>query len=107
MAKPGTANAHDTQPADMDGYVAGGDVHINSGIPNHAFYVTAITLGGKAWDAAGPIWYSTLCDNALHQNATFRQFAKLTVKHSRRTYGSGSKELDAVKAGWEATKVPV
>jgi Zn-dependent metalloprotease len=107
MAKPGTANPHDTQPADMDGYVQGGDVHTNSGIPNHAFYVVAITLGGHAWDAAGPIWYSTLCDNALHQSATFRQFAKLTVKHARRTYGSTSKELQAVKAGWEATKVPV
>jgi Zn-dependent metalloprotease len=33
MVKPGTANAHDDQPADMDGYVAGGDVHTNSGIP--------------------------------------------------------------------------
>ena len=30
-----------------------GGVHINSGIPNHAFYVTATTLGGKAWEKAG------------------------------------------------------
>src|SRR5262249_58048502 len=32
MKSPGTANPHDDQPADMDGYVDGGDVHINSGI---------------------------------------------------------------------------
>jgi Zn-dependent metalloprotease len=107
MAKPGTAYPQDTQPADMDGYQQGGDVHTNSGIPNHAFYVTAITLGGHSWDAAGPIWYSTLCDNALHPNATFKQFARLTVKHSQRTYGATSKEVQAVRAGWEATKVPV
>jgi Zn-dependent metalloprotease len=106
MAKPGTANPHDQQPGDMDGYVPGGDVHINSGIPNHAFYVTAITLGGNAWDAAGPIWYATLCDPALHQNATFHQFARLTVKHARRTYGSTSNEIAAVRAGWDAAKVP-
>ena len=53
MKAPGTANPHDTQPSDMDGYVPGGDVHVNSGIPNHAFYVVATTLGGHAWDAAG------------------------------------------------------
>ena len=40
----------------MDHYVPGGDVHLNSGIPNRAFYVVATTLGGHAWDAAGPIW---------------------------------------------------
>jgi Zn-dependent metalloprotease len=107
MAKPGTANPHDQQPADMDGYHAGADVHINSGIPNHAFYVTAITLGGNSWDAAGPIWYSTLCDSSLHANATFHQFARLTVKHARRTYGATGREIDAVRAGWEAAKVPV
>jgi Zn-dependent metalloprotease len=57
MKAPGTANAHDTQPADMDHYVDttsdNGGVHINSGIPNHAFYVTATTLGGNAWEAPG------------------------------------------------------
>ena len=46
MKEPGKANPHDDQPADMDGYVDGGDVHTNSGIPNHAFYVLATTLGG-------------------------------------------------------------
>ena len=66
MKEPGKANPHDDQPADMDGYVDGGDVHTNSGIPNHAFYVLATTLGGKAWDAAGPIWYTTLRDAPAH-----------------------------------------
>ena len=39
-----------------------GGVHINSGIPNHAFYVTALELGGFAWEKAGQIWYVTLKD---------------------------------------------
>ena len=64
MKEPGTANPHDDQPADMGGYVDGGDVHVNSGIPNRAFCVVATTLGGHSWEAAGPIWYASLCDPA-------------------------------------------
>jgi Zn-dependent metalloprotease len=107
MKAPGTANAHDDQPADMDGYVAGGDVHTNSGIPNRAFAVTATTLGGNAWDAAGPIWYATLTDPQLTPNATFAAFAALTLTHAGRTYGTGSAEEQAVLGGWEAVKVKV
>jgi Zn-dependent metalloprotease len=107
MKDPGTANPHDQQPADMDHYIPGGDVHLNSGIPNKAFYVVATTLGGHAWDAAGPIWYLTLCDPALHQGATFAQFAGLTLKHTQRKYGRASNEVNAVQAGWDAVKVPV
>ncbi len=105
MKAPGTANPHDDQPADMDHYVHGGDVHTNSGIPNRAFYVVATTLGGHAWDAAGPIWYQTLGDPALHPGASFRQFARLTLKHAQRDYGASSRQVDAVRAGWDAVKV--
>jgi Zn-dependent metalloprotease len=107
MKAPGTANPHDTQPADMDHYVEGGDVHTNSGIPNRAFYVAATALGGNSWDAAGPIWYATLCDGALHATATFREFARLTLKHAERSYGATSREVQAVRAGWDAVKVPL
>ena len=105
MEEPGKANPHDDQPADMDGYVAGGDVHTNSGIPNRAFAVAATTLGGHSWDVAGPVWYVTLRDPALTPNATFQQFARLTVKHARRTYGGTSKEGDAFTVRWDAVKV--
>jgi Zn-dependent metalloprotease len=107
MKAPGQANPHDSQPADMEHYVRGGDVHVNSGIPNHAFYVVATTLGGNAWDAAGPIWYATLADPGLHATATFQQFARLTLKHAQQTYGATSKEVTAVRAGWDAVKVRV
>ncbi|QEC48369.1 M4 family metallopeptidase [Baekduia soli] len=105
MRAPGTANRHDDQPATMDGYVAGGDVHTNSGIPNHAFYVAATTLGGHAWDAAGPIWYAALTDASLSPNATFTAFAALTVRHAVQRHGATSAEAEAVRAGWEAVKV--
>jgi Zn-dependent metalloprotease len=105
MKEPGTANPNDDQPADMDGYVEGGDVHINSGIPNRAFYVIATTLGGHSWDAAGPIWYATLSDPQLTSNATFSDFARLTVVQAQRRFGASSKEVDAVRGGWETVKV--
>jgi Zn-dependent metalloprotease len=91
----------------MDGYVEGGDVHINSGIPNRAFAVAATTLGGNAWDAAGPIWYATLTDPQLRPTATFAEFAALTLVHGQRQFGTTSTEQDAVRAGWEAVKVAV
>jgi Zn-dependent metalloprotease len=105
MKAPGTANPHDDQPADMDGYVPGGDVHTNSGIPNRAFSVVATTLGGNSWDAAGPIWYAACCDPHLSSNASFSQFATLTLKHAKQSYGETSAQADAVSAGWEAVKV--
>jgi Zn-dependent metalloprotease len=105
MKAPGTANPHDDQPADMDHYVPGGDVHTNSGIPNRAFYVVATALGGHAWDSAGPIWYATLADPGLHPGANFQQFARLTLKHAQRNYGPTSAEVKAVRAGWDAVKV--
>src|SRR5207249_2669613 len=54
----------DPQPADMAHYVHtgsdNGGVHINSGIPNRAFCLTALHLGGYAWQKAGLIWYRAL-----------------------------------------------
>jgi Zn-dependent metalloprotease len=107
MKAPGTANPHDDQPADMDGYQPEGDVHTNSGIPNRAFYVLATTLGGSAWDAAGPIWYGALGDTRLSPTATFQEFARLTLVHAQSTYGHQSAEADAVRGSWEAVKVPL
>lgn len=37
-----------------------GGIHINSGIPNHAFYVAAMTLGGHAWEKLVHVWYEAL-----------------------------------------------
>jgi Zn-dependent metalloprotease len=111
MKAPGTANPHDTQPADMDHYVNttqdNGGVHTNSGIPNRAFCVVATTIGGNAWQAPGRIWYDALTDPQLQPAATFSSFAAITLKHARIRYGAASAEANAVQAGWNAVKVPV
>src|ERR1035437_8475239 len=79
----------------------------SSGIPNHAFYVTATTLGGQAWDAPGNIWYDALLDPKMTHKSTFALFAGVTLRHARSRYGVGSNEAQAVQAGWEAVKVRV
>ena len=69
MSAPGTAYdddvlGKDPQPAHMDDYVEttddNGGVHLNSGIPNRAFFLVADALGGRAWERAGQVWYDTL-----------------------------------------------
>jgi Zn-dependent metalloprotease len=111
MKAPGTANPHDNQPADMDHYFQtaqdNGGVHTNSGIPNHAFYVVATTIGGNAWQAPGVTWYNALADPQLSPNASFGSFANTTLKQARIRYGATSAEASAVQAGWDAVKVPV
>ena len=109
MKAPGTANPYDNQPADMDGYVKTmedhGGVHTNSGIPNHAFYLLAIKLGGNAWERAGRIWYETLRDPKLRPNSGFRSFASATVRQAGIIYGTSSAEVSAVREAWSAVKV--
>lgn len=114
MKAPGTAYdddvlGKDPQPDSMDGYVHtsadNGGVHINSGIPNRAFYLVATTLGGNAWDAPGRIWYQTLTGGTLSPTATFGAFAKATATTAKELFGADSKEHDAVRSAWETVKV--
>jgi Zn-dependent metalloprotease len=41
----------------------------------------------------------------LTPRASFSSFARLTVVHAQRRYGSTSKQVDAVRGGWNAVKV--
>lgn len=79
-------------------------MHLNSGIPNRAFYLVAASLGGYAWEHAGRIWYATLGDAKLKANATFTAFAKLTVANAQRLYPKG-REATAVSAAWKEVGV--
>jgi Zn-dependent metalloprotease len=114
LAAPGTAYdddvlGKDPQPAHMRDFVVtrddNGGVHINSGIPNHAFYLTATALGGRAWDRAGLIWYRTLTSGTVPATADFTTFARATVTAASTEYGEDSEEVDAVRAGWTSVGV--
>lgn len=87
MVAPGTAYdddelGKDPQPDHMSGFVRttedNGGVHINSGIPNRAFALFALDLGGNAWERAGTVWYRALT-GGLASTATFTEFADATV----------------------------
>lgn len=110
MKAPGTAYddpvlGKDPQPAHMKDYVDtvqdNGGVHINSGIPNRAFYLAAVAIGGHAWEGAGKIWYDTLQDNRLKPNANFKAFAKLTQSSADKLFGAGSAAAKAVTQAWQ------
>jgi Zn-dependent metalloprotease len=87
----------------MAGYVEGGDVHTNSGIPNHAFYLAAMKLQANSWEKAAPIWYKAL--SLLHPEATFAEAAKATVQAAELLYGVGSSEAKAVRGAWREVGV--
>jgi Zn-dependent metalloprotease len=106
MADPGNTSltwSGDDQPGMMAGYVQNGDVHTNSGIPNHAFYLAAMKLGGHSWDKAAPIWYAAL--SLLHPDATFADAATATIKAAELRHGVGSAEAGAVQAAWREVGV--
>jgi len=116
MKEPGTAYddpvlGKDPQPAHMRDFVRtyedNGGVHINSGIPNRAFYLAATRIGGFAWEKAGRIWYETLRDPRLRTNSGFKRFSSLTVANAGRLFGAGSPEQAAVVAAWQDVGISV
>lgn len=109
MKEPGTAYndstiGKDPQPGHMKNYVNttsdNGGVHINSGIPNRAFYLTAMELGGYAWEKAGKIWYIALTER-LRERSDFQKAAKITFEVAGLIYGKNSVEQKAVSKGWK------
>jgi hypothetical protein len=87
MAEPGTAYddpalGKDPQVGSMDDYIEttqdNGGVHLNSGIPNRAYHLAALAIGGEAWEGAGRIWYAALT-SGLGPDTDFATFAAATV----------------------------
>jgi Zn-dependent metalloprotease len=109
MKNPGTAYDNrtmgkDPQPAHMRDFMVlpdtargdNGGVHINSGIPNRAFYLTAANIGGQAWRAPGHIWYESL--KASNRTTDFQQFADTTGVKAAQLYGNDARQ--AVVDAW-------
>ncbi len=114
MKAPGTANDFDQQPSNMSEYVDlpddddprhdHGGVHINSGIPNHAFYRVAMTLGGNSWDRAGKIWFQALT-KVLQSDSDFHAAAEATVDAAAELFLDSGEESDAVQQAWKEVGV--
>jgi Zn-dependent metalloprotease len=114
MKAPGTAYDNpmmgkDPQPDHMRKYDHSSrdnyGVHINSGIPNKAFYETAIAIGGNAWEAPGHIWYRALL--ASDQQTDFQKFANTTFSVAGENFGPNSLEQKAVRAAWDKVGIEI
>jgi Zn-dependent metalloprotease len=93
----------DPQPKNLKGKYRGeqdnGGVHINSGIPNHAFYLAATKIGGRSWLRAGKIWYRALLN--LTATSGFEEMVETSVTAAATLFKRGSKEHKAVQAAWK------
>jgi Zn-dependent metalloprotease len=115
MKEPGTAYddpvlGRDPQPGHMRDYVQtyedNGGVHINSGIPNHAFFLMAVAIGGYAWEKAGQIWYVAARDK-FRSNTDFQGAADLTHAVAGELFGPDGAEQQAVEYGWQGVGITV
>ena len=91
------ADADDDEDGD-NGYI-----HLNSGIPNKAFYNASIALGGFCWERAGKIWYEVMRNKSkyyMRSNSSFSTFADATVAASKELYGHASDETRIVRQAW-------
>jgi hypothetical protein len=99
----------DPQPDHMNKLVTtssdNGGVHINSGIPNHAFYLVARALGGRAWEKAGMIWYKSMLN--LKPSSSFQEFAQTTYDVACGLYPEAMTEREAVRKAWETVGITV
>jgi Zn-dependent metalloprotease len=113
MKEPGKAYVNhplfgtDPQPGHMNKFVNtssdNGGVHINSGIPNKAFYEAAMLIGGRAWEVTGQVWYQALKTSRFR--STFQEFADLTVKAAKDRFGAAVAKN--VSLGWKAVGITV
>ena len=81
-----------------------GGVHINSGIPNHAFYLAA-HASSAATPGSGPgeIWYDALTGrDACRPTPTSRRFAERHRRGRASAYGHDSEEPTPCAAAWSA-----
>ena len=87
----------ETPDADMGG------VHINSGIPNHAFCLFACNVGGFAWETAGQIWYEAL--QRSKKDTNFDAFANTTYFIAGENFDTPTQK--ALQAAWDEVGIRV
>lgn len=98
------------QPSTMSAYVNttqdNGGVHINSGIPNHAYYLLAVGLsgGGIGKPKSLKIFYRAL-NTKLSANSSFLDLRLAVVKSAEELHGVGSTEVLKCKAAFDAVEI--
>jgi Zn-dependent metalloprotease len=116
MADPRAYGDADHYSVRFTGTEDGGGVHINSGIPNHVFYlaveggtnrVSGLAVQGVG--GANRVQIETVFYRAVTQllpsNATFAMARTATIQAARDLYGAGSAAEGAMIAAWTAVGV--
>jgi Zn-dependent metalloprotease len=80
-----------------------GGVHINSGIPNHAFYLFATDIGGPAWETAGQVWYEAL--QRCKKDTNFDAFANTTFSVAGENFDTATQQ--SLRAAWAEVGIKV
>ena len=114
MLEPGTAYddpriGRDPQVGRMADFVTtaddNGGVHINSGIPNRAFALAALDLGGFTWERIGRVWYDVLTAGEVPARSDFRTFAQATLSSAGRVFPDDPDVADRIAAAWRTVGV--
>lgn len=109
MSAPGTAYqndpylGNDPQPRLYKNRYTGpgdnGGVHINSGIPNYAFFLACTSVGGKPWDKVGKVWYKVM--HNLLPNSQMKHMAAECRAVAGQMYGASSAVAKSISKAWK------
>lgn len=95
------------QPANMNQYYTGSQdnygVHINSGVPNNAFYRFA-TATGMSKEKAEKVYYRTLV-SYLTRTSKFIDLRRGVIQATTDLYGANGTEVQAAKAAFDAVGI--
>jgi len=97
--QPGHMNEYQNLPNTPDG--DNGGVHVNSGIPNHAFFLLATSIGK---DKAEQIYYKALRDY-LVKSSQFIDMRIAVEKAATDLHGGGSAEVNAVRSAFDGVGI--
>lgn len=107
MANPGADHCLSPQPSHYSDYIPGGDVHDNSGIPNRAFHLAAMALGGNSWTRAGKVWFAALTSRRTLKTSSIARFAGQTLTSAQTMFKADPAVYAAVSNAWKTVGVPV
>ena len=106
LADPGSRQCLSPQPSHYANYITGGDPHDNSGIPNHAFYLSATNVGGRSWEKVGKVWYAALTSPKASAAMDFSEFAALTRAAARSRFPRDRDVYRGVDDAWTRVGIP-
>ncbi|WP_052354175.1 M4 family metallopeptidase [Flectobacillus major] len=94
------------QPATMSQYYTGSEdnygVHINSGIPNYAYYRFATAINSK--EKAEAVYYRTL-SKYLTSSSKFIDLRRAVIQSATDLYGTNSAEVTAARNAFDAVGI--